>query len=70
MLNSVSYYMILGRPLIFYLGLTTLTCLLTTATMGLLVIHGKLKFKYHRALAITTICIALTHGTLAFLAYL
>ncbi|HII15109.1 MAG TPA: hypothetical protein HA362_02245 [Nanoarchaeota archaeon] len=70
MLNNISYYLILGRPLIFYLGLLTLTSLLTTATLGALVIKGRIKFKYHKALAITTVCIALTHGTLAFLAYL
>lgn len=70
MLNNISYYLILGRPLVFYLGLATLACLLTTATLGALVLKGKMQFKYHKAMAITTVCIALAHGTLAFLAYL
>ncbi|MFA5887762.1 MAG: hypothetical protein WC852_03570 [Candidatus Nanoarchaeia archaeon] len=70
MLNNISYYMIFGRPLIVYIGLLTLSCLLTTATLGALVLKGKIQFKYHKAMAITTICIALSHGTLAFLAYL
>lgn len=70
MLNNISYYMILGKPLVFYLGLLTLTLLLTTATLGALVVKGKMQFKYHKALAITTICIALAHGALAFLASL
>ena len=70
MLNNISYYMIFGRPLIVYVGLLTLACLLTTATLGALVLKGKIQFKYHKAMAITTICIALSHGTLAFLVYL
>lgn len=70
MFNNVSYYLIFGRPLIFYLGILTITSLFTTAMLGLLVVKGKVKFKYHRALAITTLCIALMHGALAFLAYL
>ncbi len=70
MLNNISYYIIFGRPVIFYMGILTLTSLLTTGTLGYLVHRGRVQFKYHRTAAIATICIALTHGTLAFLAYL
>lgn len=69
-LLNISYYLIFGKPLIFYLGIITMISLFTTATLGYLTYKGKNTFSYHRAFAITTISLTLIHGILALLVYI
>lgn len=69
MLENIAYYQILGKPLIMYLGIITLLSLSTTATLGLLMTKGRADLKVHKAFAITTLVLALTHGILGLLLY-
>jgi hypothetical protein len=71
MLQEISYYMIFGKPLMMYLGLLVLVCFLTTATIGLLLFRGstKVNINMHKAMAITSITLAIIHGILGVLLY-
>jgi len=64
--------MILGKPLILWGGLITLTSLLFTALISVLNNRGnhKIPFKWHSIMARVTVALALIHGTLGLLAYL
>jgi hypothetical protein len=69
--SHITYYQILGKPLIMYLGITTFTFLLATATLGYIYHHGnhRIPFKWHMRFAFTTLSLAAIHGTLGILAY-
>lgn len=71
MLNNISYYMIFGKPLMMYLGITVLSSFLFTATIGFLNYHGikKIPFSWHPKMAAISITLAIIHGTLGVLAY-
>jgi len=64
--SDIAYYNVFGIPLLVYGGMLTLILLLATATAGWLVMKGKVKFSFHKILAIITIIIAFGHGLLAF----
>ena len=66
-LTNIALTEIAGFPLVAWLGLITITLLLSTATYGYLLFKGKIKGSifFHRNLAITTICVALVHAVLA-----
>ena len=66
MLQSIAYYQVLGFPLIMYGGITTLLCLMVTATIGHLNVKGntKIPMKWHFRMARITILIAVLHGVL------
>ncbi|HMK46692.1 MAG TPA: hypothetical protein VK436_08705 [Methanocella sp.] len=66
-LSGVALTNIAGFPLVVWLGLATITMLLSTATYGYGLFTGKIKgqFSTHLKLAVTTILIALIHATLA-----
>jgi hypothetical protein len=72
MFGSIAGYLILGIPVIIYLGIITVLCLLFTATISILnkrrirVIH----MKWHSRMAYVTIGSGLVHGMLAMLALL
>ncbi len=68
--NSITYYPILGIPLLAYGGLLTLISLLTTAYIGYMTFKGKVKipFKWHVRIAVITLILALTHATFGLLA--
>jgi hypothetical protein len=72
MFGSIAGYLILGIPVIIYLGVITVLCLLFTATISTLnkrkirVIH----MKWHPRMAYTTIVFGLVHGLLAMLGLL
>ena len=72
MLTEISYYQINGRPLIFYLGLLTITSLLITASLGFIHFKGYARFPFiwHPVMAGISIILALIHGVLGFLAYI
>lgn len=71
MLENISYFLIFGKPLIFYLGLLSLTLLVSTATVGYLNFKGRtiIPFKWHPRLAALTLTIVAIHGTLGILLY-
>jgi DMSO/TMAO reductase YedYZ heme-binding membrane subunit len=70
MFQEISYYLIFGKPLIMYLGITTLTLFLVTASVGILIMKGKeIPFSWHRTLAVCAIALAIVHGLLGITAY-
>ena len=71
MLESVTYYMIFGKPLILYGGVATLLSLLVTAAVSTMNKRGihVISFKWHSRMAALTVFLALVHGTLGILAY-
>lgn len=71
MLQDVTYFLILGKPLILYLGILTLCSFLVTASIPLIRKHGiaNVPFVWHPRLAGISIALGLLHGTLGLLAY-
>jgi len=71
MFEEVSYYMILGKPLLMYLGVLTLFFLLVTASIAVLNKRGiaKIPIQWHFRMAKLTILLALVHGLFGVLAY-
>ncbi|MBI5681067.1 MAG: hypothetical protein HZC47_09255 [Methanobacterium sp.] len=71
MLSEIAYYPILGKPLILYLGIITLSSFIATALIGLMIFRGvKIPFKLHPTFAIMSLILGITHGTLAISVYL
>lgn len=72
MLESITYYLIFGKPLIMYLGILTLSSFLFTASIAILNRRGItiIPFKWHPRMAAISIMLAVTHGSLGVLAYL
>lgn len=72
MLQQISYLMILGHPLILYLGIITLALFLVAASIPLLRKHHVLSvpFEWHPRIAGIAIALGLIHGALGLLAYL
>ena len=71
MLQQITYFQILGKPLIMYLGIITLLSFLFTATIAILNKKGinKIPFAWHQRMAIISIILALIHGFLGLMAY-
>lgn len=71
MLQEITYFQILGKPLIMYLGIITLLCLLLTAAIAVMNKRGisAIPFKWHIRMAVLTIALAIIHGALGMLAY-
>jgi hypothetical protein len=67
--GEFTYAVIFGRPVLFWLGTITISFLIVTAVLGLMTLRGKVKFKWHKRMAIITIIWALIHGILAMLGY-
>jgi hypothetical protein len=62
MITSIGHIVILGLPIAVYFGIITFICLLTTATIGMLVLKGyKIPFKWHMRMAMLTISFAVIH---------
>ena len=72
MLEDIAYYLILGKPIIFYLGIITFLSFLSTAIIGLLNFKGikTIPFKWHPRMAVLSICLAIIHASLGIIAYL
>lgn len=70
MLQEISYYSILGKPLFVYLGIAALLLLVIAAVIGYAVMKGKAKvdLKWHFRLAGLGIALAAIHGILVFIA--
>jgi hypothetical protein len=72
MIAKITYFIILGKPLVFYLGIISLLLFISAATVAILNTKGmhKIPFVWHPRLAITAIVVALTHALLIILATL
>lgn len=72
MLESISYFLIFGRPLIMYLGILTLSSFLLTASIALMNRRGitVIPFKWHPRMAAFSISLAIIHGTLGMALYI
>jgi len=66
-LTEIAYTLVLGKPVIQWLGSATFLLLLATASGGFLARRGKFNFKYHHWLAYLTLLVALSHGLLTWL---
>ena len=71
LVKQIAITLILGRTVVFWSGLLTLTSFLFTASIGFSVLHGIkfLPFKWHPRLAITSFVLAAIHAILAFSLY-
>ncbi len=69
-IRDIAFVNILSLPLVAWVGILTFLSVLTTATMGILLIRGKIAVKYHKALAFTTIALATIHAILGLAFFL
>jgi len=71
MIAKIAFVSILGKPLVMYLGILTFLSLLFTASIGYATVKGIrwVPFKYHPAMAATTITLATMHGILGLAIY-
>ncbi|OGI16583.1 MAG: hypothetical protein A3J63_01905 [Candidatus Moranbacteria bacterium RIFCSPHIGHO2_02_FULL_40_12b] len=71
MLRNIAYFLILGKPVIMYLGILTLSSFLFTAYIGAMNLRGKTKIplKWHFRMAKISIALAFIHGILGLSAY-
>ncbi len=70
-LNQITYFQILGKPLIMYAGIIVLLSFLFTASIAITNKKGinKIPFKWHPIMARISIVLAIIHGALGVLAY-
>ena len=71
MFAEIAYYMVLGKPLIFYLGIVTMLSFVVTGTIGFLFHRGiaKIPFKWHPRMAALSFLLAIIHGFLSAAVY-
>lgn len=71
MIETIAYLSILGKPLVFHLGILTYLSFLFTATLGYFFFIGKpiLPFKWHPRMAVTSLVLGFLHGFLAASVY-
>ncbi len=71
MLEYISYFQILGKPLIFHLGILSFILLIATASISIFGMKLKIRnsFKLHKLLALITIVVVTIHGLLGILLY-
>jgi hypothetical protein len=66
MLPPLGHIVIYNLPIALYFGIITFICLITTATIGMLVLKGRynIPFKWHMRMAAITVIFALIHVSL------
>lgn len=71
MVHTIAYSLILGKPVIMYMGILTFLLLIFTATVGALNLKGihAIPFKWHPRLAAATITMAAIHAILGLSLY-
>jgi hypothetical protein len=71
-LTEISYYSILGFPLIAWLGVITLTLFIITALIPVLKKKGIrfIGFEWHSRIALLALLLALIHGFFGLMAYI
>lgn len=71
MLSSIAYFPVFGKPLIIYIGITTLSLFIITALIGLMIFRGiRIPFRVHPTMAAIALTFGVIHGTLALSIYL
>lgn len=70
MFDEISYAMIAGKPLLFWLGAAGAVFLIAAVVTGMRALKGKAKMQHHKMLAMATLAIGILHGVLAMGAYL
>jgi hypothetical protein len=72
MIASLAYYLILGKPLIFYTGILTYLSFSFTALLGYTHYIGRplLPFKWHPIFAVTSLILGAIHGLFGLSVYL
>jgi hypothetical protein len=70
-LNEITYFQILGFPLIIYLGILALVFFILTAVIAILNRRGNriIPFEWHSRIAMIALLLAIIHGTLGVLNY-
>ncbi|KKR80868.1 MAG: hypothetical protein UU73_C0002G0148 [Candidatus Daviesbacteria bacterium GW2011_GWA1_41_61] len=70
-LSEIAYLSILGKPLIFYLGILTYLLFVFTAILGYSNFRGRpiLPFIWHPRIAAAALILATIHGLLALSVY-
>ncbi len=63
-ISSLGHLEIGGLPIALYFGILTFTCLVITATIGILVLKGKIPFRWHMRMAVVTFVVVLIHITM------
>ena len=66
---AIAFPIILGKPLVFWLGLVTGALLISAAYVGMLALKGKTKFKNHLYMVYALALAALVHVIVAVLMY-
>lgn len=66
-LDNISYFNILGLPLLYWIGILAMIGLLATAIVTHLIKKGKATLKQHTNIALVSIMLALIHVLLAIL---
>ena len=71
MLQEVSFYLIMGKPLIMYLGILTLSGFLFTALVAIMNRRGihMIPFSWHPRIAVFSLGCAIVHGILGVLLF-
>lgn len=71
MVQGIAYTLILGKPVVMYMGIITYFSFIFTATIGLLNFRGNtiIPFKWHPRMAATSLILATIHAILGLSAY-
>jgi len=71
MIQHIAYTLILGKPVVMYMGIITYLSFISTASIGLLNFKGYsiIPFKWHPRLAATSLILATIHGLLGLSVY-
>jgi hypothetical protein len=71
MVQGLAYTLILGKPVIMYMGILTYLSFIFTAIIGYLNFKGKtiIPFKWHPRMAVTSITLATLHAILGLSLY-
>lgn len=71
MIEKIAYFLIFGKPLLFYTGIITIFSFWFTALIGFLNFKGYhvISFKWHPRMAIFSISLSIIHAILGLSAY-
>jgi len=71
MIIKIAYFLIFGKPLIFYTGIATIVSFWFTALIGYLNFRGShaIPFKWHPFMAILSISLSIFHAILGLAIY-
>ena len=71
MIQSIAYTLVLGKPVVMYLGILTYLSFVSTAIVGLLNFKGYnvIPFRWHPRLAATSLILATVHALLGLSVY-